>query len=272
MYYRCLHMGRFVAGYLFLSVPAGLLLGCGAAAPQVPVPPKNVLMVSEQPQLPFSVAVVQELNDGARLFVKVGIEAHARWSTAESVVVLTGYRNGVVVGQQRTPLTALGPVLEQGSHHELPIVLTASQISDYQIELMWGRDSHELLAQRVTPVRPGHTENTPLEVRNLSVHSERVNCEASQRCELQFAISAELRNSSEKKIDQAVLGAGFIWVDSPALDLSRRIPENEVTVELAGLNLGPGASRKIRMVLDRTVPERPDGAFQPVVRVVSSSP
>jgi hypothetical protein len=225
----------------------------------------------EQPQLPFSVSIAEELNDGERLYVKVAIDARAHWSTAESVVVLTGYRNGVRVGERRAPLTALGPVLEQGAHHELPIVLTAPNITDYQVELMWGRDSQELLAQK--PVRPAEgVEGAPLEVRNMSVHAERVNCSPDKGCELQYSIAAELRNGSEKKIDGAVLGTGFIWIDSPALDLSKRIPENEATVELSGLNLGPGASRKIRLVLDRTVPERSDGAFKPVLRVVSSIP
>jgi hypothetical protein len=67
-----------------------------------------------------------------------------------------------------------------------------------------------------------------------------------------------------------VLGAGFLWAEAAALDLSRSIPENEATIELTGLNLGPGASRRIRLALDRTVPERPDGAFRPVLRVISS--
>ncbi|NDC39247.1 MAG: hypothetical protein EBZ48_14580 [Proteobacteria bacterium] len=247
------------------------LMACGAPRTVPSGVPRSAPAASEeQPRLPFGVTVSQELNDGKRLFVKAAIDAHARWSTAELVVLLTGYRNGEKVGEQVTPLTVLGPVLEQGSQHELPMVLNAPNITDYQLELLWGRDSHTVRGAKAANGL-GRVE-AGLEIRNVSVRSERVNCGVKGGCDLQFAITAELRNVSDRTLTGAVLGTGFIWVDSPALDLSERIPENEATVELSRLDLGPGASRKVRLVLDRTVPERSDGAFEPVLRVISSAP
>lgn len=248
-----------------------LLSGCGSTRVPKQLPSAtSPAEEAKQAELPFSLSVAQEFNDGKRLYVKAAIEAHARWSTAEAVVSLTGYREGSEVAKRQVPLASLGPVLEQGSRHEIPIVLDAPAISDYQIELMWGRDSAEMF--KADAPKPAGSSEAAIELRNVSVRSERVRCDTGQGCELKFSIMAVLRNTSEKQVDHAVLGTGFIWLDAAALDLSQRIPENEATVELTGLALGPGASRKVRLVLDRTVPERPDGAYHPVVRVISSRP
>jgi hypothetical protein len=248
-----------------------VLAGCGSTrVPKQLTSAASPAEVANQAELPFGLSVAQEFNDGKRLYVKAAIDAHARWSTAEAMVSLTGYRDGSEVAKRQVPLASLGPVLEQGSRHEIPIVLDAPAISDYQIELMWGRDSAEIFKADAT--KPAGSSEAAIELRNVSVRSERVMCDTGQGCELKFSIMADLRNTSGKQVDHAVLGTGFIWLDAAALDLSQRIPENEATVELTGLALGPGASRKVRLVLDRTVPERPDGAYHPVVRVISNTP
>ena len=65
-----------------------------------------------------------------------------------------------------------------------------------------------------------------------------------------------------------MLGTGFVWIEGQISAARLDVPEDESRLELSGLALGPGASRKIRLVLDRTVPERADGAFKPVLRVI----
>ena len=65
------------------------------------------------------------------------------------------------------------------------------------------------------------------------------------------------------------LGVSFAWVKrGESLDLSTFVPENEEFVDIPSLELDEGASQHFNIAIDQEIPERRDGHFQPVVRVV----
>ena len=251
------YLSIFLGAFFFLSA------GCAShvkapVAKTEPAPPPHVM--------PFALSVEQELNDGKRLYVRAAIEAHADWNTGDAALKLVGYKNGEHVGEQIAPLSVLGPVLHAGEKKSIPIVLEAADITDYQLELLWGKEAVPLVNAQE---EQSTTEEPQVELRNLVITSRRINCTEATTCQLKFAISADLFNATEKVIFHAVLGTGFIWTEGAPLDLSKSIPQNESRIELPGLALGPGASRRVQLDLDRTVPERSDGAFRPVLRVIS---
>ena len=170
---RCFALAFLISGFAL----SGCSFRSKEAPPTEPTPPDSTARASLPSAQPLDISVAQELNDGNRLFVKVAIDARTRWSTADATLRITGYRNGEKIAEQLTPLTVLGPILESGAHRELPIVVEAPTMTDYQLELLWGAESRALVS-----AEPAGQQATPnsvaeiLELRNVMISSERVRC------------------------------------------------------------------------------------------------
>lgn len=277
-------LARILIVFFFISI-----IGCSStvttpipesavpnsASPSNPVATGTGIAEAEgsTPGEPFRLSVAQEFNDGERLMVVADLTANTTWQTSDVLIRLRGFMNGAQVGEVTYPVSQIAPLLKAGETREIPLLLSAAGVSDYQLDLLWGEESASVLqenkaanksAQEIALPKPGAAE-----LRNLAVSSERVNCK-EMGCELKFTMAGELANYSDQIIHEITLGTGFLWTQgASALDLSSKLPENEASIELKGLELTPGASRKIRLVLDQTVPERSDGAFRPVLRIKS---
>ena len=107
-----------------------------------------------------------------------------------------------------------------------------------------------------------------LSVKDLKI-KKRLLC-ANDPCEIAFSLSGALYNAGNATISEAEIGVGYVFVKSGAsLDLSGVIPENEELLKIRSLRLAAGGAKPFKLKLSQTVPERTDGEFLPVVRVLS---
>ena len=114
-----------------------------------------------------------------------------------------------------------------------------------------------------------------LALEKLSIESKTVPCE-QEPCQVKYFVNASVANKSAKALTGISLAIGIYWVNDGELP---RLPQplapaggNEAVVGLNRLVLAPGASRKVRIAVDRDIPEVPGGQFIPHVRILEFSP
>lgn len=96
-------------------------------------------------ELPFQLEVTDEVNDGERLHISGSVTAKTEWSADEVLVRLSGVNAGELVEVSHLPLqAALGQernkVIESGEKFNFALSLPSANITDYQLELIWGKD------------------------------------------------------------------------------------------------------------------------------------
>ncbi|MCO6431212.1 MAG: hypothetical protein J5J00_10155 [Deltaproteobacteria bacterium] len=218
------------------------------------------------PRVPFQLEVVDEVNDGQRLHVLGSISSEADWQMRDVVVKLTGLKEGSLVGVSYLPLqkiaseAAPGGMIRAGEKYSFSLSLPANEITDYQLELMWGRDAAQYLKEI------GSSQGGTVEIRNIEVTTFQEQCGLTG-CTFKHKISGRLVNSTLTPVNRVVLGVGFLKIEpGAALDLSKQIPENEERVEVPNVSLEPGGSRSIKLDIERSVP---DPNMKPVMRIIS---
>ena len=220
---------------------------------------------------PFKLEVVEELNDGADLIIKGRLTPKSEWPAQDVVVRLAALDDS---GQQRvsfhrvSDLAPQASMLVAGVPTNFSLTLPSVGLSNYQLEVLWGRDADALGKQGNQ-----HGTDTPLPkqylaLRNLQVHrvpSE--TCANPNECQLKFTITGEFFNSGGATVRNVVIIAGFTTGDK--LDLKDQILENERRVEVRNLGLKPGGSKPFRLSLEKQVSAVDQSAPQPVVHIVS---
>jgi hypothetical protein len=260
-----------------------VLLAVFAACSHAPVdppteaPPAVLQKAPTEPLSPFSLRVVDDLNDGNTLHIHGRIESEANWPAEDIMVRLTGFRKGEQGGVSNYPLPKLlrkdeeseSPQVSPGAPLDFYVSIASAGITDYQLELLWGKEAH---AQDIEPVAvsTGKTAPAPeVALQALSVERRIQQC-PDRTCPSAYSVSGQLLNSGGTIIHTVSLGVGFVWVPQGAkLDLSGQIPEDEERIEITGLNLEPRQSRPFKLDIDRAVPTLSGGSYQPVVRIVS---
>lgn len=225
---------------------------------------------------PFKIEVIEELHDGADLVIKGRLTPKSEWSSQDVVVRLAALDDS---GQQRISfhrMSDLAPqagMLAAGVSENFSLTIPASGLTNYQLEVLWGRDAAPFLNKEPAKIE-AEKEKKPeapaqyLALRKLEVH--RVpgeSCANPNECELKFTITGELFNSGGATVRNVVIVAGFTTPDK--LDLRDQILENERKVEVRNLGLKPGASKPFRLSLEKHVASADQSAPQPVVRIVS---
>lgn len=221
-------------------------------------------------ELPFTLEVNDEVNDGDRLHVLGSISARTQWRLNEAIVKLSGISEGKVVGISYLPLTRepdkKSELIEADEKYAFSISIPSSNITDYQLELLWGEDATRYLTQ-LKESRGGQ-----LELRNVQVETIQQPCEG-KKCDTTFRLSGTLYNGTSRAINEIILAAGFIrHPPGEVLDLSKQIPENEERVTLGRIYLRPGASRAVSMNFGRIASSElntPNGQLKPSVRIIS---
>lgn len=272
-----------------------LCLFCGACfSSQDAVAPAEAEHVAQQqsgvaapPEIldraaPISLEVVEERNDGGSLYVVAKVTANTRWPTAAASLRLTGLHNGSVSGQITKPLSdgvvAAGGAppdnlfLEAGEARLLALSLPAQNITDYQLEISWDKAFSEKASSAAslpTAIEAKDAEShIAAQLRNVGIVQDNSRC-AGLPCEVSYRVSGEVYNAGSDVLERAKLGVGFVWRNAgTALEQSAAIPQNEETVEIAGLTLTPGASKAFTLAIERLVPLTQAGGFEPVVRIV----
>ncbi len=232
---------------------------------------------------PFKLEVVEELHDGADLVIKGRLTPKSEWPTGDVVVMLAALDDS---GRQRmsfhrmSDLAPQSAMLAAGKPEPFSLTIPSSGLTNYQIEVLWGRDAGPFLGKEPDasskPEPPQEQEKEKekeapkhyLALRKLEVH--RVpgeSCANPNECELKFTITGEFFNSGGATVRNVVIAAGFTSPDQ--LDLKDQKLENERRVEVRNLALQPGASKPFRLTLEKFVAAADQSAPQPVVRIVS---
>lgn len=243
---------------LILLCAALLLQGCHRAP--VPTP---ALVVLEEDNLPFSLRILDEVNDGTQLHVLAAVRAHMAWNAEKVAVRLTGMHGGQVVAAADTSLQRAlkrtgDTVIRPGEDLTFALSVPIAGISDYQLELLWGAEA-----------RAARNLRDFVRVQNTALTLPAPDCTGSQ-CGANPLITAEILNESGQVVRNVILALGLAWEkQGEPLDLSKTILENERSIQLRDVNLQPNQVRQVRLVLDQGLPEVAGGSYRAIVRVVS---
>ncbi|MCB0336138.1 MAG: hypothetical protein KDD62_07520 [Bdellovibrionales bacterium] len=237
--------------------------------------PKASLDWGVEKDQPFALVVKEELNDGQHLRIVAALSSRVMWDLSKVVAVVTGLRNGSVVQseafilseilrEQQGELRAQGTVYQPFSDEVVTFNFKFEDSTDYEIELLWGREAAAYL-----PAESEAHKNSMAELRELEVQRHR-SCKG-ETCQLQFAISAHLVNTAAFLLTEVVLGVGYVYIpQGQSYNPNTMVPESEEKVVLDGLGLVSGASKALHFALNDAVPERSDGQYYPVVRVLTA--
>lgn len=279
-------MRSFLYRILFLCTTSAIVIlqaGCGLLLPRAsapPAPPAIETTSGANPDVtPFSLELLEELNDGHILSVSGRVTAKVPWDPAKVLVRLSALDEQ---GQSRLAYYPIvKPVAKSSAGSGIPeaapkqlspgtpttfaLSIPSEGITNYQLELLWGSDAEPFLARAARASAP---EQSFLALRNLEVH--RVpgeDCSDPDACKVKFTITGEFFNSGSAVLKKLVLKAGFIPADQ--LDLDDQILENERRIEVRNFRLGPDSTRPFRLVLEKLVTPADVIAPKPVVRIVS---
>lgn len=226
-----------------------------------------------KPSLPFSLQISDEVNDGDRLHILGTVSAATDWSLKDVIVKLTSLSDGQPLGLSYLPLTQaknkLQTVIKAEEKYSFTISVPSKDITDYQLELLWGEEAKHYLSSL------GTITSGSLEIRDIQIETIRQPCEGVD-CNLTFRVHAKLQNSTNRLINKVILGIGYIRMQAGGeLDLQRQIPQNEEKIDVGQIYLSPGASREIVINFDKEVPEKDsqneEGEIKPNIRIISFS-
>lgn len=225
-------------------------------------------------ELPFAMKIIDEVNDGKELHILGSVSAQAHWNAKSVVVRLSSLQAGEVLGVSYYSLAQLASknnaltleqasVVEPGQQVNFSLAVPAEGITDYQLELLWGREALIYLKE--------NTDYKPLSVKvqNIKIEALRSTC-PDNLCDIRYRFLGKLLNSGGGMISKVILGVGFVEQgQGEKLNLSSRIPANEEKIEIPGLRLYPGESKSFRLLLNRAVPEEESTSIRPVLRIIS---
>jgi hypothetical protein len=220
---------------------------------------------------PYRLDVLEESNDGEKLSVKGQIVAKTERSVQDVLVRLTAVD---AKGEQRVSFHKLSDLasrngeIKTGVPTQFALSLPSQGISNYQLEVLWGKDAAPYLGEAKASLKQPAAPTEYLALRNLEVH--RVpdgSCSSPEECLVTFSIKGEFFNAGKSSVREVILVAGF----TPALkiDQPNQPLENERRIEVRQLNLSPQATKPFRLTLEKLLPASDTVAYQPVVRIVS---
>jgi len=221
-------------------------------------------------EIPFSLEVLDEVNDGRELYVRARLAAKTVWDPSKVVVRLLGFSAGSVeeessyrlrdlIEQQRAGSALRAEEQSGSSEYTFALSVPSDGITDYQVEVLWGKDAEALLQQFV---------KRQLVLKNININKT-MDCKGSP-CDVSYRITGELLNEGQVTVDKAVLGVAYSQRGAGSSSESgQEAAESEELVEIAGLALSPGMSRAVQVDVDKSVQQQQAATYWPVMRIVS---
>jgi len=220
---------------------------------------------------PFTLEVVQESNDGTNLEVRGRFTSKIPWKPQDVVVRLSAMDESGSTRQTHFMVPAgrePGSVLELAPEvpTEFALTLPSKGLSNYQIELLWGKDAESVSTTAKEQKKVG---DEFIALRNLEEHRvPSKDCAVPSECRVTYYLTGEFFNAGSAVIDNVRLRAGFSRADdfgtSKALD-------DERFIEVRNLGLQPGKSRPFKLSLEKAIPAAEEMAPKPVVSIESFS-
>lgn len=200
---------------LFGLVFALLFSGCALVAngPTGPLQPEEA-----------DLQVVEEANDGKWLYVLAKVRLPVPLTAEDRVVIeATGLKGPDVVASERRAIKPGDRVKDSDAAEYLaPFRLPAAGLTDYQLQLAWGEDA--------VPVASGEDIIKGLSLDGFEGESK------------DGYLTGNIANSGVTTVSKVVL-----LIEYGPLDSVTGVPQNAELVDLVGLQLRPGASRKITL-------------------------
>jgi len=211
---------------------------------------------------PFAVDVLDEWNDGKQLHLRVRIKTKGIWDSSAVVLRMMGMAEGKVVREESFPLRTLlekeNPSMVSAHLPEeavFSIMLPVPDLSDYQIELLWGDDAAPYI-QTSGKVTSG------LLLRNLTWQELR-DCNHSP-CRLSYFLGGEFFNGGTVPVKGVVLG---ITLESK--NTKDAAAEQEEQVRIEDLDLAPGEARLLEIEIPSEAQDTQRRlGFKPRVRIL----
>ena len=194
---------------------------------------------------PFVFEVVDEVNDGSSIHLRVRLETKGVWNPAGVALKFSGLNAGQVVQEEVHPLSALLAKEGISGTQQLPeealfsLVMPAAGLTDYQIELLWGEEASGLVDSAPPPAAGGG-----LLIRNLT-WQERRDCNQTP-CRLSYYLQGEFFNGGVAAVNGVILGVQL----RPGGGGSGGAARGEDQVRVDGLNLPPGEGRRLEIEID----------------------
>jgi hypothetical protein len=221
---------------------------------------------------PFRLDVLQESNDGKNLTIQGQLISKSQRPSKDVLVRLTAVD---AKGEERTAMHKVADLIPNGGElspsmpTQFSLSLPAAGISNYQIEVLWGKDAAPYLGgDGRASLKQQKEPSEFLALRNLEVH--RVpdgSCSSPEECLVTFSIKGEFYNAGRATIRDVVVVAGF--APASKMGLPNHPLENEKRIEVQNLELAPQATKPFRLSLEKLLPASDTVAYQPVVRIVS---
>jgi hypothetical protein len=259
----------------FMALCLGTVSGCSMRAPISDSPSTGEILEStagsEPERSPFTLEILDEVNDGERVSIRGRIVPKADWSRDDVVLRLSALDelgDSKIVLRKLSDIAPKGEGLSANKPTEFVLSIPSVGISNYQIELLWGDEAAPFMA-RATESLSG--DGQILALRKLEVHRiPSDSCATPDECSVKFTITGEFFNSGGATLKNVVIEAGFSPADK--LDLPSQILENARRIEVRNLNLMPGGTKPFRLALEKLIPSSEQIAPRPVVRIVSVEP
>lgn len=203
--------------------------------------------------------MLEEVNDGSNLNLSLELAANTRVPLKDVVVRLAGFKNGQEGSLTLFPASKLAATAVPGRPLRFSVSVPSVEMTDYQLELLWGQDGREALKIKSESPMVGE-----LVLSDVSLLDD----QCSAPCESKFSFAGVLENQSARVVEKAELGVAFAWVgNGEALDPA--MAEVQQKISLKGLALLPGQRQEIKLKLSKGLPKTADGRYMPVVRLLN---
>lgn len=200
------------------------MCGCSATIPK----PAVVTAVDEVS--PLILTIEEEYRNNDQLTIQGRLTSRGDWSEdSVAIVRLISLNGGEVIGEALYPLQ--GTSLSEDESHSFTISVSAGNITDYQLSLLWGNDAKLMLSKMTPAAKPEEPviEGT-LVLSEIETAQTPMQCKLGDaNCEGGIDITATLNNQSSLSVRNIIVGVKLVS-DSGELYAPEEIHELEGVV------------------------------------------
>lgn len=239
-----------------------MLVGCSTSGGEVGSLDEQAL--KQEKAVPIALRVLEDYLEGGKLRVLVELSSKAFVDPRIVNLELIGLRDGDVVSKQTANLSSFveAKTIEPGAEIKVPLEVLANRLTEYQVLCSWG-------SVAIEEQKP----DEQLIIPSLAVRYETPTDCLDNNCKPRAVLEGTVINYSSSTISDIQLALGVYWFSSRQKQVFpgplESIKANENRVLLEGVSLTPGASKLVRVKLDRALPSVAGGAFVPHLRVLS---
>ena len=133
--------------------------------------------------------------------------------------------------------------------------LDVRAISDYQVQLLWGKEAQAF--------KKLHNNNPSVKLVELESQNQDLPC-AIAPCQRQFVVTGNIVNIGKEVVNNLKISVAYKWIK----ENRDRDDLEPTTIEITDLNLSPGQDQPIELTLENTAPILDGGVYKPSLQIV----